>query len=270
MSVDPPTMTDTWNPAQYEKYRAEREQPFADLFAMIRPVPSPRVVDLGCGTGRLTRRLHAALGARETIGVDRSGRMLEQARAGGDTPGLRFERGDIGLFEPETPFDIVFSNAALHWVDDHPSLLARLAAAVAPGGQLVFQIPAAHDSPSHTVAEELTRLEPFAAALGGWHRPQPVLPAADYARLLFRHGFVEQQTRLVIYPHVLQSRDEVVEWMRGSLLTEYERHLPTMLFQTFVDRYRERLLPQLDDTRPFFFPFPRILCWGRQSQAAGA
>lgn len=257
-------MSDPWNPTQYDKFRAEREQPFADLAAMIQPAPAMRIVDLGCGTGRLTRRLHEQLAARDTLGLDRSTRMLAQARAEGELPGLHFEAGDLERFAPAEPFDLVFSNAAFHWVTDHPALVARLAAAVAPGGQLVFQIPAAHESPSHVVAEELTIVEPFASAFGGWHRPQPVLTPGEYATLLFRHGFAEQQVKLVVYPHVLGSRGDVVEWMKGTLLTEYARRLPDGLFPAFLQHYRERLLPRLDDSRPFFFPFPRILCWGRR------
>jgi trans-aconitate 2-methyltransferase len=256
-------LSDTWNPAQYEKFRAEREQPFADLLAMIRPAPHMRVVDLGCGTGRLTRRLHTELGASEMLGIDRSPRMLASAREDGEVPGLRFEVGEIEQFAPVAPFNLVFSNAAFHWVENHPALLARLAAAVAPGGQLAFQIPAAHEQPSHVVADELAATEPFASALNGWRRPQPVLKPEDYAGLLFKNGFAEPRTLLVVYPHVLESRDAVVEWMKGTLLTEYERHMPQG-FGTFVERYRERLLPQLEDTRPFFFPYPRILCWARK------
>jgi len=252
---------DTWNPTQYEKFRAEREQPFADLVAMIRRAPRPRIVDLGCGTGRLTRRLHAELQAAETIGIDRSKRMLAAARAGGETTGLRFELLDIREFEARDEYDIVFSNAAFHWVEDHAALVARLANALRPGGQLVFQIPASHNDPSHLVAEEIAGGAPFSEALQGWRRPQPVLTPDEYARLLYRAGFGEQQVRLAVYPHVLESRDEVIEWMKGTLLTEYERHLPPNRFNEFVATYRARLLPRLEDTRPFFFPFDRIVCW---------
>jgi trans-aconitate 2-methyltransferase len=115
------------------------------------------------------------------------------------------------------------------------------------------------------VAEELADLEPFRSALAGWHRPQPVLSLEAYARLLHRLAFVDQEVRLMVYPHALQEAGDVVEWMKGSLLTEYARHLPPGLFDRFVGQYRARLIERLEPARPFFFPFKRILCWGRRA-----
>jgi trans-aconitate 2-methyltransferase len=266
--------TDTWDPTQYDKFAREREQPFFDLLALVRPVPAMRVVDLGCGTGTLTRRLHEQLAAAETIGLDRSGRMLAVMRDTPQPPGLGFETGTIEAFARgasahprpgSSGYDLVFSNAALHWVDDHAPLIARLASALAPGGQLAFQVPAQHDTLTHRLAEELAREEPFASAFGGWRRAQPVLTPDAYARLLHGCGFGRQQVHLIVYPHVLASRDQVVEWVKGTMLTEYKRHLPEAVYDRFVDAYRGRLLAQLPDDRPFFYPFKRILCWGQRS-----
>jgi trans-aconitate 2-methyltransferase len=256
-------VTDLWNPAQYDKFKREREQPFADLMTMARPAPEMRIVDLGCGTGALTRQLHERLRARETRGIDRSGRMLADARASVLPPGLAFEVGDIDAFAADREYDLIFSNAALHWVEDHEALIPRLGAALKPGGQLLFQVPAMHDDVSHTAAEALTRVEPFATAFGGWHRPQPVLTAEEYARLLYRSGFVEQSVRLILYPHVLDRSTDIIEWMKGTLLTEYARHLPPGLVPAFLDAYRERVMAAIGDAAPFFFPFKRILCWGQ-------
>lgn len=263
-------LTDTWNPAQYDKFQREREQPFFDLLSLVRPAPNMRVVDLGCGTGRLTRLLHERLRARETLGIDRSSRMLEQGRQDASPAGLGFEVDTIEAF-PDTrgAFDLVLSNAALHWVEDHPSLLARLASSLTASGQLAFQVPAQHDHASHRVAEELTDVEPFRSAFDGWHRPQPVLEPHAYAGLLYSLGFNEPAVRLIIYPHVLAGPEQVIEWMKGTLLTEYERHLPADMYETFVDAYRTRLLRYLGNARPFFFPFRRILCWGQKNRDEG-
>src|SRR3954447_7726219 len=95
-------MTDTWDPAQYDKFEREREQPFFDLLALVRSVPGMRAVDLGCGTGKLTRQLHAQLQARETVGIDGWATML----GGGGiepVPGLTFETGTIEDFAGDGP-----------------------------------------------------------------------------------------------------------------------------------------------------------------------
>ena len=255
---------DAWDPAQYERFRDERARPFLDLLALVRPRPGMRVVDLGCGTGELTARLHHELAAGETLGIDRSEAMLARARPLAEG-GLRFEAGDIAAFAARAAYDLVFSNAALHWVDDHTALFARLTAALRPGGQLAVQMPANFDHPSHVVAAQVAGEAPFCDALGGHARTgRAVLPPEEYALLLERLGYAEQHVRLQVYGHRLAARDEVVEWVKGSLLTDYQRRLPPELYARFVARYRERLLPALEETRPYFFTFKRVLLWAQR------
>ncbi|HKB09992.1 MAG TPA: methyltransferase domain-containing protein [Vicinamibacterales bacterium] len=258
---------DTWDPRQYDKFERQREQPFYDLLALVHPAPDLTIVDLGCGTGKLTRVMHERLHARETLGIDRSESMLSSARASAGTHGVRFELASIERFA-ERPLaggqqpGLIFSNAALHWVSDHERLLLRLTAMLGPQGQLAFQVPSQHHDLTHVTADELAAGE-YASALGGWRKPEPVLTVDQYARLLYGCGVRDPIVRLIVYPHVLESRDAVVDWVKGTMLTEYARHLPPELFERFVDDYRARLLPRLDAARPFFFPFKRILCWGQ-------
>jgi trans-aconitate 2-methyltransferase len=253
-----------WNPAQYERFKDERSKPFFDLLGLVRRRPDMRVVDLGCGTGELTRAMHESLGASETVGVDSSGAMLAKAAAFAGA-GLRFEKGDIATFESpfeaERPVELIFSNAAIHWVSDHPRLLARLAAMLGPGGQLAVQIPANDDHLSHTVAAEVAREAPFGPLLGGYQRVFPNLTLEGYAVLLHRLGFKEQIVRMDVYAHLLGTRSDVVEWVKGSLLTDYEKRLPADVWPQFLARYRERLLPQLEDEAPYFYPFKRTFFW---------
>jgi len=252
-----------WSPSQYEKFKDERSRPFFDLLALVETRPAMRVVDLGCGTGELTREMHRRLAATETLGVDSSPAMLEKASAfAGD--GLRFVQADVATFEDADGFDVVFSNAALQWIGDHERLFARVAALVRPGGQLAVQMPANHDHPSHVVAAEIARTAEFAALLGGHERRSPVLAPETYATLLHRLGFREQTVRLQVYAHELASKDDVVEWVKGTLLTDYQKRLAPDAFERFLARYRAALLPRLADERPFFYPFKRVLIWGRK------
>ena len=184
-----------WNPEQYGRFQSERVQPFFDLLALVRPEAALRVVDLGCGTGELTRELHRHLGAAETTGIDNSPAMLARAAAvAGD--GLHFRQGDIADFPGTETYDLIFSNAALHWVSAHESLLRRLTGALTARGQLAVQVPANHDRLSQTVAAEIASEQPFRDALDGYRRVSPVLVPEAYATLLHELGFRQQHARL--------------------------------------------------------------------------
>jgi trans-aconitate 2-methyltransferase len=259
-------VADPWNPEQYERFRLERSQPFYDLMGLVRPRPA-RVIDLGCGTGELTVELHKRLGATRTQGIDSSESMLARAASLPPLPELTFERADIAALasawsrEPKDRFDLVFSNAALHWLPSHEQLLSQITCAIGPKGQLAVQVPANDDHPTHTIAASIAAEPEFRSALSGYARTAQVLTPERYAEVLNALGYAEQHVRLVVYAHRLSSREDVFEWVKGTLLTDYERRLPPPLFLQFTERYRKLLRKVLRDERPYFFPFKRILFW---------
>ncbi len=259
MTADP----SPWRPEQYEKFRDERSQPFFDLLALVEPCPGGRVLDLGCGTGELTQALHAKTAAAETLGIDSSATMLAKSEAFSGA-GRRFERAEIEGFAPASAFDVVFSNAALQWINGHEALFPRIWSFVAAGGQLAVQVPANDDHPSHRTAHRLAAEEPFRTALGGYVREWPVRAPEWYASLLDRLGAQAQHVRLQVYGHHLASAEGVVEWVKGTLLTDYEKRLSPELWNEYLRRYRAELLPQLDDSQPYFYAFKRILMWARK------
>lgn len=240
-----------WSPEQYERFRHERRQPFDDLLALVERRPQMRVADLGCGTGELTRELHERLAATETIGIDSSKEMLTRAEPL-RTDSLLFAQGSIESFADERPFDLIFSNAALHWVADHEQVIARWTTLLAPGGQLAVQMPANDEHPSHRVAAEI------AGEMGQAPRADHILPPQRYAELLNRLGYLDPHVRLQVYGHLLPGSDDVVEWVRGALLTHYQESLGDR-FDVFLDDYRRRLRALLGDQRPYFYTYKRIL-----------
>lgn len=256
---------DGWDPGQYEKFASERAQPFFDLLALVQPVPGGDVVDLGCGTGELTARLHEDTQAASTLGVDNSQAMLDRA-ADHAGAGVSFESGDIGDFEAESRFDVIFSNAALHWIPDHRALLDRLSSALRPGGQLAVQVPANADHPAHLLAGEVANEAPFLDAMQGAPPADValgVLKPEQYAETLDELGFAEQHVRLQVYGHRLSSTEEVAEWTKGSSLVRFRRLLSPELFEALIARYRERLREVLGERSPYFYTFKRILFRGR-------
>jgi trans-aconitate 2-methyltransferase len=261
-------MADAWEPGQYERFKKERSQPFHDLLRLVRPAAKPqRIIDLGCGTGELTLEMHRKLRAERTLGVDSSEAMLAKTNDLGGPPSLTFERADIATLagawarEPKGRFDLVFSNAALHWLPAHEQLLAQITCAIAKKGQLAVQVPANHDHPTHTIAHSLAAEPEFRGPLSGHTGKTHVLAPEEYARILNNLGYVDQHVRLVVYAHTLPSREDVLEWVKGTLLTDYQARMPAPLFEGFLTRYRKLLFKVLPNERPYFYPFKRILFW---------
>lgn len=256
-----------WDPEQYARFAAQRAEPFWDLVGLVETGTTlDRVVDLGCGGGELTVTLAQRTGARLVVGVDSSPAMLEKAAAH-DVGGVRFEHGDIASWcEPGT-YDLVFANASLQWVPDHAAVLDRWARSLRDGGQLAVQVPANADHASHLVSAEVARTEPFLSAFDGDPPPDPVAVNVRtpewYARRLHELGFTEQHVRLQVYGHLMPSAAAVVEWVKGTSLTRFFKRLPADLHDPFVDAYRTALLDRIGADEPYFYPFKRILMWGR-------
>jgi trans-aconitate 2-methyltransferase len=267
-------MTTAWDPDQYRRFAAERAQPFHDLLALVEPEGVTRAVDLGCGTGELTalaaRHLEEANPsgpAVRMLGIDNSSAMLATAAAHAG-PSVRFEHGDLAAWTSAGDHDLVLAAASLHWAADHPAVLRRWTDALAPGGQLAVQVPANADAPSHVVAAELAATEPYRLAFGPEGPPPDpvaanVLAPEHYAELLHELGFVRQNVTLRVYPHLLPTSRHVVEWVRGTTLTRFAAVLPPEVYAEFLTDYERRLLEVIGHHEPHFFPFRRILFWGR-------
>jgi trans-aconitate 2-methyltransferase len=249
-----------WNPDQYHRFQRERFLPFEDLLALIDVRPGLRVIDLGCGTGELTRRLADHLPESEVLGIDSSPQMLERAAAQA-RPGLRFELRALEATDGE--WDLVFSHAVIQWVDDHSALVPRLLSLARPGGQLAVQMPSSHNHPTQQFIREIAGDEPFRTALNGWVRISPVLPVDAYAELLHEHGATEMTVFEKVYPHLLENADALAEWTSGTVMVPYFERLPDPLREAFLQRYRERLRERWPES-PVFHPFRRILFAGKK------
>ena len=130
------TTTDRWDAGLYDAAHAFVHQLGAGVVDLLAPQPGDRILDLGCGTGPLTKRI-ADAGA-DVVGVDASPAMVAQARA--SYPGLSFDVADATTMAFDRPFDAVFSNAVLHWVRPPARAIERMAAALRPGGRLVLEM----------------------------------------------------------------------------------------------------------------------------------
>jgi trans-aconitate 2-methyltransferase len=244
-----------WNPDVYHKFEKERSAPFDDLLALVSHRQGIEVVDLGCGTGELTLQLAEALPESNVLGLDNSPEMLSRAYKLARS-GLQFQQGNIE--DVRGKWDLVFSHAAVQWVDDHQRLIPQLLSLVRPGGQLVVQMPSNHNSFAHTTIRQIALEAPFREALGGWNRQSPVLSLESYADLLYENGGRDLVVFEKVYPHVLENAEAVAEWTRGTALVPYLERLPQELQTAFLEEYTNRLRAHWPSS-PVFYGFKRIL-----------
>lgn len=259
---------DAWDPETYARFAELRARPFWDLVEAIDTSAAiESLVDLGCGSGELTRELADRLRVRTALGVDSSAAMLARATEhAGDR--CRFVTDDIATWTSDRPVDLVVANASLQWVPDHRAVIERWASRLTPEGQLAIQVPANADHPSHTCSVAVAGREPFRTALGGAPPPDPVaahvLRPETYAELLHDLGFDDPLVRLVVYPQVMPSSAAVVEWTRGTSLTRFLSVLPNELHEPFVDAYRIELIGEIGERAPYLYTFKRILMNARR------
>jgi len=248
-----------WNPDLYHKFQSERATPFYDVLALVDVRPNLKVVDLGCGTGELTRQLADQLPDSDVTGLDSSTEMLDKA-ASFQRRGLVFEQGDQATLTGS--WDLVFSNAALQWSENHTELIPYLFDHLNPGGQIAVQVPSNHNHISHQIYRETADEEKFKFILNGFQRYAPVLSIEDYARILFRCGAEDIVVFEKVYAHVLADSDAVVEWISGTALVPYFERLGKYK-EEFVDAIREKMRTVMPDS-PVFYPFKRTLFSARK------
>ena len=248
-----------WDPNLYHKFQAERSAPFFDLLALVEIRPHLKVVDLGCGTGELTRHLADSLPGSEVTGLDSSVQMLAKA-AQYASPRLRFEQGEQAQLTGE--WDLIFSNAALQWSENHEELIPRLYERLLPGGQIAVQVPSNHNHISHQIYRETASEEPFKTVLRGFQRYAPVLSIDEYARLFFGCGAEDIDVFEKIYAHVLEDSDAVIEWISGTALVPYFERLGEYK-EKFVDALCVKMKAALPEM-PVFYPFRRTLFSARK------
>ena len=253
----------TWDPDRYLAFADERSRPFLDLVGRIGAVEPDSVVDLGCGPGNLTALLAARWPDAHLAGIDTSPEMVARAEPG---PGLEFRVGDLRAWvaEDARPVGVLISNATLQWVPGHLDLLPDLAARVAPGGWLAFQVPGNFDEPSHTIRRDLAAEAPYAAHTEGVAVPASHDPEVYLERLAGLGLRVDAWE--TTYLHVLTGADPVFTWVSGTGARPTLQALPDDLRPAFEEEFRRRLRDAYP-ARPHgvVLPFRRVFVVARHS-----
>lgn len=252
-----------WNPEIYNKFKNIRYQPFYDLADFIQPVSGMKAIDLGCGTGEQTAILADKFKEADFLGVDSSAEMLEQSKSL-ETDRLHFRKATTEeTLASGEKWDLIFSNAALQWSNDHKTLFAELIELVNPKGQFAVQMPVQPENKLNVILAELVDEEPFKSYLNGYKRDSPVLSIDEYAQILFDGGLEELQIQQKVYPIIANDNETLYNFISGSALIPYIERLEGEQKAFFIKTYKERIAQHFPKL-PAIYSFKRLLLYGRK------
>ncbi|WP_264537440.1 methyltransferase domain-containing protein [Flavobacterium sp. N1736] len=252
-----------WNPDIYNKFKNIRYQPFYDLIDFIKPMEFMKAIDLGCGTGEQTAILSDKFPEAIFLGVDSSDEMLEQSKSL-ETDNLHFRKATTEqTIDSGEKWDLIFSNAALQWSDDHEILFTKLIELVNSKGQFAVQMPVQPENKLNKILSDLVDEEPFKSYLNGFKRDSPVLSIDTYAQILFDGGLEDIQIMQKVYPIIANDHDTLYNFISGSALIPYIERLEGEQKELFIKTYKERIaldFPKL----PAIYSFKRLLLYGKK------
>jgi trans-aconitate methyltransferase len=234
-----------WNAADYAANSAVQQAWARELIARLSLRGDEHVLDVGCGDGKVSAEIAHAVPHGAVVGIDASPQMIQFARATFSTrkiPNLKFRVMDARRIRFAQPFDLVFSNATLHWVDDHPAFLRGAAACLRPGGRLVVSCGGKGNAQDVfvTLRPEM-RLKHWRQFFRRIPKPYFFHSPAEYEKWLPQFGFKTIDVRLAPKDAVYTGPDEFAAWLRTTWLP-YVQRVPEALREEFIAGIANRYL----------------------------
>jgi trans-aconitate methyltransferase len=233
-----------WNAAAYAKQSALQKWLADECIAGLDLVGVQRVLDIGCGDGKITAEIAGRLERGSVLGVDPSTQMIDFARKQfvPSHTNLGFEVGDARRLGFREEFDLVVSFNALHWVPEQRAALACIRAALTPAGRAVLQfVPQGERKSLEDVLEEVLRAPRWAGYFADYRRPFVHVETDEYAAMLADGGLQLDRFDVQLKAWDFGSRDAFVHFAQVTFV-EWTRMLPPESHPAFIadvlDAYR--------------------------------
>ncbi len=252
-----------WNPEIYNQFKNIRYQPFFDLMDLISSEHLEKAIDIGCGTGEQTHILSEKFDNAEFLGIDSSAEMLSES-ASFQNRRLKFRKMPVeDVINSEEKWDLIFSNAALQWSDDHKVLFPKLISLLSENGQFAVQMPVQSENILNQILFQLASEEPYRTQLDNWNRVSPVLSIDAYAQLMFDAGLRDLNISVRVYPIIADDAEKLYQFILGSALISYIERLDEASKNHFIEEYKNRIRKQFISF-PAIYAFKRLLLYGKK------
>lgn len=243
-------MAYTWDAAAYSKNSTFQKDLAAELLGNLDLLGDERVMDLGSGDGKIAADIAALVSRGRVVGVDASPVMIEFAQASWpakEYPNLSFVLMDARELSFEEEFDLVFSAATLHWVEDHRPVLAGIRQSLAPGGGTVLQMGGQGNTQDMIeTTQSLIRQPEWSNYFDGFTFPWFFYDVDEYTAWLETAGLVADEVKLVPKDAVYPNRDMLAGWFSTTWLPYLDRipdeHRPEFV-EIAISAYLEKYPP---------------------------
>jgi trans-aconitate 2-methyltransferase len=235
----------SWNAAEYAKHSSNQYEWAKELIPKLELTGKEALLDIGCGSGKITQLLSTYLPKGQVVGVDSSEEMITDARKSFPhchNPNLTFLKMDARELTFREEFDVAFSNAALHWIIDHQTVLAGVHDSLDKGGKLLFQMAGKGNAQDVIdVVEELISEEDCKPYFKNFTFPYGFYGPEEYKVWLNEAGFKTERVELFPKDMKLQGKDGLIGWIRSVWLPFTER-VPATLTESFINEIADRYL----------------------------
>jgi trans-aconitate methyltransferase len=232
-----------WDPEDYSKHSREQEKWALELIPKLDLKGGERVLDIGCGDGKITAAIADALGSDSSpasgfvLGIDSSPEMVAHAQKSftDDRRSLAFLCLDARDIDFSREFDVVFSNAALHWVPDHLPLLVRIRHALRPSGRVLLQMGGKGNAAGMVdVVSRVIGEDPWRPFFEGFSFPWAFYGPEEYRGLMEAAGLAPRRVEIVPKTMLHKGRDGLAGWVRTTWMP-YSRMVPDAMRERFVE-----------------------------------
>lgn len=231
-----------WNAEDYADNSSAQELWANELIEKLDLKGNERLLDIGCGDGKITHSLAGKIVSGNVLGIDRSEDMIRLAEQKFNMSNLSFATMDATALRLDETFDIAFSNAALHWIKDQRAVLEQLKKILSPNAKILFQMGGHGNAEDiFSVIDKIIHSENWKHYYEDFIFPYRFCTIEDYEKWLPGSGYKAKRIELIAKDMVHENVESLKGWLRTTWFP-YTAPLPDTKKEEFLDRIVEQYI----------------------------